>query len=366
MKEAGSGVIAGRIRGCISATGLGYLMALMSLTVPATADAEDAQGQRTFLLVTPSDPAADHPSAGLRLHLEAVLTPYSIPVVLLEAENASLESVSRAIEEQGSFGGAWTSPDGCELTLLIPSAEPPVRVRMITPGAEDARTTRHEILATILLSELMPILDDIFGEPPRLATGDLEEDPTEDTTEVASEETNPRRRITIRPIVLAAYSPAPLEPTGSPHHGVTIAIGLNFGRHLHLYLTGEFLQPTPLDTPAGTASFSRGLSRLLLYVPIQIGPVDLGPAASVALEHWNVSDLEFIPMDEGALKRHTDPGLGVAFRIRVAAVEWLGFYLEAGIDAFFAENRVTYGEDLVLTRAPFLPHLAIGIAIQQD
>jgi len=346
-------------------TGLVYLLAALLSAVPGVVWAEDVPADQTFLLVTSPDTAGAPTATELRRHLEAALTPYSIPVLLLESDVLSADAVEVAFGEMNAFGAAWTSPDGCQLTLLIPSAEPAQRIRTITPAAGESRSTRHEILSTILLSELMPVLDDIFGEPPVLATNTDEPAPTEVLPEPARETDEPNRRIAVGLLAMGAYAPAPLTPGGSPLHGGTIAIGVSLGRHLHLTLAAEFVQSSQLDTPAGTASYSRDLARLALYVPVPLGPADLGPVASIALERWSINDLEFVPSDEAALRTHRDPVLGVAVRVRLSLLDGLAPYLEAGIDAFFTRNQITYGEDHLLTRAPVLPHLAIGIAFEQ-
>ncbi len=349
----------GTLGGLSAARGCLLLAGLACLWPCAGADAGPAAHSIVLLddhLATESDPGCHE----LLLYIEAALSPFPVDVAIERSDEAGLEAAASAARVPDVLAVVWLDRD--QVGFLVPALGEEAVSRQVSAGRGAAR---FETTAAILLSELMPVLVDVFGTPPTrspsgpVATAESLDTPARPEAEAPAADPEPG----VRFLASVAYLASPLMPDHGYLHGVCFGIGASAGRHLHVMARFDLDQPAHIGAPGSGATFARGMVRLGVYLAIPIEGGDLGPAVSVVGEIWRVGRLDYVPADPEAERAHASPGVSASMRVRLRVLDWLVPFAEMGVDAFFAVDRVTYGDEVLLRRGQVQPHLAVGVMI---
>lgn len=308
--------------------------------------------------------------AELQLYVEAALSPFPVRIECSPAPTQTGDAEEIAAQSD-VLAVVWSAGNQTEMNYLVPTLGTGVVTR---PVSASSTTARFEAMAAILLSELMPVLVDVFGEPPSLAPpvvaevaepgideepGIAEEPPVAVETVAEEEASPPRPRV--RLLLSTAYLAVPLVPAHGYLSGLGLGVGVAIGPHLHVIAGFDLIQPAEIVVPDSPARFQRWPIRVGAALSLPAGPLDLGPSLSALAEIWRVGQLDYEPVDPGALAAKRNLGMAVAFRAQIHISPWLAIIAEAGTDLFFAVDQVVYEDQVLLQRGKVQPRFAIGV-----
>ena len=370
------------------------LIALLCSISFAPAAGAWATATRSVAMLVESPGREEQPWEELREAIEAHLSPHAVSVRLVSLDGRDPGAAARSqLDDPQVVAAMWLDRDEERLLLLVPVLGAEETPRAVPDGGE-GWPARCEVLASILLSELEPLLAGMLGPPPVDALdpvrSETETEPMCRTTESETEtETEPMCRTTeseteardgfvdlerepdpelevdtpppVRPGLGLAYLPVLLSP-GTPYRSGIALTGVAWlGRHVEIDVGVDIVQPCPLGLESGGGELARWTLRIAAAGIAPAGRLDLGFAVGSVVEFARVRDLGYAPLDPGALDRRTHGGLLLATRIRVRPVPWFALYAELGADMFFQATVVSAAGTELLRRTPVQPRIAVGV-----
>ncbi len=337
------------------------LLCVLSLAVVTAAR---AGAPRSLALLAEAPGRVERPWEDLRRAIEAHLSPHGVEVRIVPLEDrepgATAADLSR---DPGVVAVVWLDAGDERLWLTVPALGERQDGRDAPDGGE-GWTARCEVLASIVLSGLEPLLAGAIFAPP---AGPDEADVTEPVADepVADLEAEsgpaagdaPRVRVGLG----VAYLPVWMS-AGSPYRSGLAVTALGwFGRHLEVDVGLDLVQPTPLGLESGRGDLGRQMLRAAVVGVVPAGRLDLGFGAGPVIEFVRVRDLGYQPLDPGATDRRMHGGILLLARIRVRPVPWLALYADLGADLYGFETAVVDGDQELLRRAPVQPRIALGV-----
>jgi len=310
-----------------------------------------------IVLLETGDPGVTEPGLDeLQLYIEAALSPFPVRVEYAPVPNSPGDAEEIAAQTD-VLAVVWTAVDHGELTFLVPALGAGAISR---PVSAASATARFEIMSAILLSELMPVLVDVFGQPPPISPPVVAEPEIVEAPDIV-EEPPTQPRLAVRFLISGAYLAVPLLPDHGYLSGLGLGLGVGLGPHLHITAGLDLLQPAEIALPGSPAEIQRWPIRLCAALVLPAGPLDLGPTFSGLAEIWRVNKLDYEPVDPEALEAKRNLGIAIAFRSRVRFAPWFAVYAEAGVDLFFAVDQVVYEDQVLLRRGQVQPRIAVGV-----
>ena len=353
------------------------LISLLGSLVLAATPAAHADVDRSVALLVEIPDRAEQPWEELRRAIESHLSPHAVDVRLVPLDGREPDVVAREqLVDPAVVAVTWLDQDEQRMLLLVPALGTNETPRAV-PGGREGWAARCEVLASILLSELEPLLVGMLGPPPVDALEPVvsETEPTCRTTESEAEardgfvdlerEPDPGPEVDAPPLVRpglgVAYLPVLLSPSTPYRSGIALTGVAWLGRHVEIDVGVDIVQPCPLGLESGRGELARWTLRIAAAGITPAGRLDLGFAVGSVVEFVRVRDLGYAPLDPGALGRRIHGGLLLATRIRVRPVPWIALYAELGADLFFQATVVSGDGAELLRRTPVQPRIALGV-----
>ena len=299
----------------------------------------------------------------LRRAVEAHLSPYAVRV-----QSTAVPGLQTTPEATPGPCGPdrvaciWLDESSATLQMWIPSLGEHTRTRSL-PDRDDGWLARCEMVASIVLSELEPVLGG-FPSPPPSATGAAPSAaPSAEASPATSSvvEAAPPSPPTIFLGLGVAYLPVLLSADAPYLHGLGLSAVAGIGPRFEIGLGFDFVQPLVLGPEYGDGRLIRQVLRAGVSANLGSGAVDLCLGGRVVIEFTRVAGLDYTPVDGSAVEMHERGGLGGFARIRLRPLQWFSLVAEGGADVYLTPLQLVDGDRELARRTTVQPRIAIGV-----